>query len=146
MTWTARHKPWADRDIGELKRLWKLGQTTQEIADYLGINKHAASYQAYKLKLGPRPKAQRRAPRVHADRRSTPRTDIDLSAMRPPLPSGPPPRRCQFPHGDVGEPGFHYCGAGVMEGSPYCAAHYLKTHVSTPGASSGLRARAEGLA
>lgn len=42
------------------------------------------------------------------------------------------PKTCQYPHGDVGEPGFHFCGAAVREGSSYCDGHHDLCHEKHP--------------
>jgi GcrA cell cycle regulator len=51
----------------------------------------------------------------------------------------PPPalpkasQTCQFPHGDPGEPGFHFCGAPVARvGGSYCAACERRCYVVPP--------------
>lgn len=36
---------------------------------------------------------------------------------------------CQWPHGNPGEPGFHFCGAGPLPGKPYCAEHAAIAYV-----------------
>lgn len=36
---------------------------------------------------------------------------------------GPRHRTCQFPYGNPGDPGFHFCGAPVEMGRSYCPHH-----------------------
>lgn len=36
---------------------------------------------------------------------------------------------CQWPHGDPGTPGFHFCGATPLPGKPYCVEHAAVAYV-----------------
>lgn len=42
--------------------------------------------------------------------------------------------RCKWPNGDVGVPGFHFCGAPKQDdiGIPYCAYHNSIAHQAAP--------------
>lgn len=39
---------------------------------------------------------------------------------------------CRFPVGDVGQPGFFFCGAVPERGRPYCAGHMARTTATRP--------------
>lgn len=41
---------------------------------------------------------------------------------------GPPPRTCQYPHGDPQDKGFHFCGEPVLEGSSYCPSCHSRCY------------------
>lgn len=38
------------------------------------------------------------------------------------------PKKCQWPHGHPGEKGFHFCGAPVEPGKPYCTPHCQRAY------------------
>lgn len=38
--------------------------------------------------------------------------------------------QCRWPIGEVGAPGFGYCGAPAREGGPYCAHHHARAHTA----------------
>ena len=38
------------------------------------------------------------------------------------------PCDCRWPVGEVGEPGFFFCGAPAMDWSPYCVGHHARAH------------------
>ena len=48
-----------------------------------------------------------------------------LAALRAPV---APVRRCQYPHGHPGAPGFRFCNAPARPGKSYCAEHHKVCH------------------
>jgi len=48
-----------------------------------------------------------------------------LAALRAPI---APTRRCQYPHGHPGKPGFRFCGAPAAAGKSYCSEHHKVCH------------------
>lgn len=63
-----------------------------------------------------------------APARATPRKP----AARRERPAARPVRQgptCQWPNGDPGMPGFHFCGAIPLTGKPYCAEHAAIAYV-----------------
>ena len=98
MTWTAER-------IAELKRLWAAGTPTAEIGRRLGVSKNAVVGKAHRLGLAARPSPIKR-------------NDVTLISV---VVDGDRP--CQWPFGDPSADGFHFCGAPVLVGKPYCPAH-----------------------
>ncbi|MGH9592093.1 MAG: GcrA family cell cycle regulator, partial [Bryobacteraceae bacterium] len=50
---------------------------------------------------------------------------------KPPAPEPfPPAGHCVYPHGDPGEPGFHFCAAAIEEEVvvPYCGEHHRRCY------------------
>lgn len=102
---------WQQHD-GKLCELAAFGATTQEVAAALGVSKNSVISRARRIGV------------------------LWARSPEPPPPKParawdfPPAGRCVFPHGDVTEAGFHFCGGEVVEfGEPYCAEHFLLTHV-----------------
>ena len=98
MTWTAER-------IAELKNLWAAGTPTAEIGRRLGVTKNAVVGKAHRLGVAGRPSPIRR--------RQATVVDIMLDGGRP----------CQWPFSDPGADDFHFCGAPVLVGKPYCPEH-----------------------
>lgn len=44
----------------------------------------------------------------------------------------PPARSCQWPIGELRTPGFHFCGADVRPGKPYCQEHCARAYAAKP--------------
>lgn len=43
---------------------------------------------------------------------------------------------CKYPHGEPTEPGFHYCGHGQKDKSPYCTVHHSRCFAAPTGKSN----------
>lgn len=70
------------------------------------------------------PEAAEAAAEIGAD-------DAPVAAAHP-RPSAPPLSRCQWPEGDPLLPGFHFCGAAVHPGKPYCPDHCAQAYRIKP--------------
>lgn len=96
---------WTKRKTAHLKALREQGKSRQQIADELGISKNAVTGKIYRL-MG----------------------CGSISGMDERQPSAwehvPTPRasECEYPIGDVGTPGFHFCLDRATRGS-YCEKH-----------------------
>ncbi len=98
MTWTAER-------IAELKRLWAAGTPTAEIGRCLGVSKNAVVGKAHRLGLAARPSPIKRS--------EVTLIGVVVDGNRP----------CQWPFGHPGADDFHFCGAPVLVGKPYCPEH-----------------------
>lgn len=67
--------------------------------------------------------AQQRAQEIAQARAEQRRAAAErmLAALRAPV---APTRRCQYPHGHPGAPGFRFCDAPAAAGKSYCAPHH----------------------
>lgn len=124
---------WDDHAVAELRRLWAEGHATRIIGAYFGANKNQIIGKAHRLRLPSRPSPlPNYVPKPPVAR---PQKAVKPVVVAPPPPPPPPPppvpsvRLCQYPHGDPGEPGFHYCGAPVWRGV-YCRACYRRCYHS----------------
>ena len=103
---------WTDTRVAGLRKLWDEGHTASVIAKKLGVvSRDAVIGKAHRLGLASRP-----SPIKHGG---------DQPYASPPY----RPRVCQYPHGNPGEPGFHFCGKPQQPGSSYCPEHHALTHV-----------------
>lgn len=133
MTWTAER-------VAELSRLWESGYSASAIGKMLGVTKNAVVGKAHRMRLESRPSPIRRdrRPRVRMRRRVP-----LLTRSSDGQPSAPVPRPtrwilrrdgkgpgCLWPHGDPGDPDFHFCGATSVEGKPYCPDHCARAYIT----------------
>jgi GcrA cell cycle regulator len=102
---------WTPERVTQLGQLWDEGLSTAEIGRRLGLTKNAVVGKAHRLGLKPRPSPLKAAPKPR-------RTVVDFV--------GP---SCSWPHGHPGEKGFHFCGARVVPGKPYCAEHTAVAYI-----------------
>lgn len=49
--------------------------------------------------------------------------NFKFSSFKPPKALLLRREQCRYPHGDVGEPDFHFCDAERIAGQPYCSQH-----------------------
>jgi len=136
--------PWTEDKVGELKRLWALGYSAQQIAQELaiGVSRNGVIGKVNRLGLARhRPPAPRE--KTEKPRRPIPRRPVfiapkkDPPVLSPPImsePAQPKPRRltilqlqdhhCRWPV--EGPPVFKFCGATRRDGGPYCRYHTNK--------------------
>lgn len=109
---------WTQERVAKLERLWQEGLTTAEIGRALGISKNAVVGKAHRLRLPSR------------------QSPIRREAKPAPVVREGGAGSCQWPIGDPVHPGFHFCGAPVLPGKPYCPQHcamaYTRVSVSEP--------------
>ena len=96
---------WTDERVDELSKLWASGYSASAIGRMLGVSKNAVVGKTHRLGLEARPSPIKRSERKVVE--------IVVDSARP----------CQWPFGDPSADGFHFCGAPVLVGKPYCPAH-----------------------
>lgn len=97
---------WTEAQVSELRKLWSEPHTAAQIGRMLGVSKNAVIGKAYRLGLPPKRGDRQRGPA--------------LVAVSPQVSS---PRACAWPVGDPTSTDFHFCGAPVTAGKPYCSSH-----------------------
>jgi len=105
---------WTAALDARLADLWADGTPAGDIADNLDTTRNAVIGRAHRLGLGP-----------HINRNGTRKPMVDRPVVRQAF-DALGSDGCKWPHGDPGEPGFHFCGVRRQPGRPYCAGH-LKT-------------------
>jgi len=128
------NRGWTLDEEATLRRMW-VDHSSHLVAEALNRPRNSIIGKAHRLglekKAGPgvRKKPRRacgvRKPVVYQDPPSTPLPKPTFRAPEKRLPKGdiPIPKRCQFPHGEPGKSGFHFCGHETVSGGPYCAYH-----------------------
>ncbi len=112
---------WTDEKILELKSLWSEGLTTGEIGKRLGVSKNAVVGKAHRLGLKGRPSPIKRQQKTAAPKKEKRVfTLTDLSSQT-----------CRWPIGDPKHDDFHFCGATVVPGKPYCLEHCTAAYVGS---------------
>lgn len=149
---------WTDARVDRLKELWADGLSSSQIAHELaplgGISRNAVIGKVHRLGLLPR--EERKAHFVPRPRKSKAptrryfqlsRRDVlsDILQNKPAVETNtmtgadiPHAQRksllqltehsCRWPIGEVGTPGFFFCGAVAIEGWPYCASHCARAY------------------
>ena len=112
---------WTDEKILKLKTLWAEGLTTGEIGKQLGVSKNAVVGKAHRLGLKGRPSPIKRQEKAAAPKKEKKVfTLTDLTAQT-----------CRWPIGDPKHDDFHFCGAPVVPGKPYCLEHCMAAYVGS---------------
>ena len=138
------HSPWTEERIDMLRELWAKGLSCSKIAAQLGgTTRNAVIGKAHRLGLESRP-----SPVTFSDgsgrtmRRRVTKAHKEIETVVVPLFDDAPTRRvtpviigsstatCQWPHGNVGEPGFGFCGSASAAGRPYCVKHVKRAYRS----------------
>lgn len=143
---------WTEERVEMLRELWLKGLSGSQIAERIGgCTRNAVIGKAHRVGLPGRPKphafsndpfvSERREER---QRRQEAAKILNLGAEfhgdadhyrsaghQRPLPvTSSIYSSCQWPLGDPGDPGFHFCGGNPVSGRPYCPKHceaaYLK--------------------
>lgn len=94
---------WTETRVERLRSLWSEGLSASQIADHLGgVTRNAVIGKAHRLGLSSRPSPIKRT--------------LPMMAVLG-------ERMCQWPIGNPGETGFHFCGRPAETGRPYCQGH-----------------------
>ena len=103
---------WNEENIAVLRELYAAGKPCRLIAADLGMTKNMVIGKAGRLGL------------------EHPNSTSPVEVYHPPYQEIETPdyKHCQFPTGDVGEAGFHFCGDTAKIGSAYCEEHHTRCH------------------
>lgn len=109
---------WTPESKALLRTEWGKGTKAATIGKMLDVSKSAVLGKVYRLGL----------PKRQTSRRSKPPSPLAAFECAPSQPS----RTCQWPHGEPGKDGFHFCGApSATSGArrhPYCSEHMSKAY------------------
>ncbi len=112
---------WTNDRVEMLRGLWLHGRTASQIAAQLGgVTRNAVIGKAHRMGLSGRPSPIRQ-PMASQPTASRPMPSAPLPPR--PIAVGGGGRTCMWPVGDPKQPDFHFCGAAVEVGRPYCATH-----------------------
>lgn len=144
---------WTDERVELLKKLWAEGLSASQVAKQLGgVTRNAVIGKVHRLGLSGRAtpsrpaRARPQAPRTLVRGRPDPLTaemreeeqqrsqsaqkaeaaHIEERGLEPVQRATVltlTEHTCKWPIGDPGRPGFHFCGRGADQGSPYCTEH-----------------------
>ena len=144
---------WTDEQVTRLGELRKssvsFARATVTLNNEFGTNftrnavigkAHRSGYFGIKPPAPPTPSRPR--PRRTQEWRPRPRRP-PLEVVLAEAPDKPPPgfgctlqeltaETCRWPHGDPIKPGFYFCGAQIVDGFPYCAAHVRAAYLLPP--------------
>lgn len=144
---------WTDERVELLRKLWTEGLSASQIARQIGgVTRNAVIGKVHRLGLSGRATPARvSTARISSQTRlkttdtesvssSYRASDLDTlkEPMSPPQPILSPEERasvlhltehtCKWPIGDPGQRDFHFCGARVRQGSPYCMTHAAQAY------------------
>ena len=144
---------WTNERVELLKKLWADGLSASQVAKQLGgVTRNAVIGKVHRLGLsgratpsrpartrtpGPRTLVRGRPDPLTGEARSEERAARETAEASEPAAHEErmlePSQRatvltltehtCKWPIGDPGRPGFHFCGRGAGNGSPYCTEH-----------------------
>ena len=106
---------WTPERTAALITLWDEGICASEIGRRMGITKNSAIGKVFRLQL-PR---RRPTPPAQSDGENVSRLEWLGTGM------------CSWPLGETNEVGFHFCGAAVVRGKPYCPTHCNLAYLPT---------------
>ncbi len=138
---------WTPDRVDLLRKLATQNLSANDIGYELGVSRNAIIGKCGRMKInlpqarsGARPNGGR--PRAPVPKRRVPWRPTNTAAPKPLQPIAAPPasdaeiplaqRRtfmqltedsCRWPIGDVGDPGFFFCGGPSLTGQPYCTRH-----------------------
>lgn len=142
---------WSDDLIARLEKLWSAGKSAGEIAAILGhVSRNAVIGKVHRLGLTRANHAIAKSPAatkvkqpsrnagavIQHLRRAPPKIKPEPYVVATPVDIAPrmlsvlefTDRTCKYGIGDVGEPGFGFCGHETAPGKPYCPAHCALTY------------------
>lgn len=113
---------WTDERLEKLRKLWDKGLSISAIGEKLGVTRNAIAGKAHRLGLR---------------KRQSPIAKKTVAVKEEPVveePTNLPLRlalrklnwsrsKCAWPTGDPKHTDFSFCGAPIVSGKPYCAAH-----------------------
>lgn len=141
---------WTEGRVDQLKQLWADGWSAKQIAAELGsVTRNAVIGKVHRLGLSGRSKMRDLIKRLRARKRVPMRTvhvvshgtrfgvlesvdpgplaeaaeDLAIPLAQPKTLLELERGDCRWPVGDVGEPGFFFCGAPAAPERPYCKGH-----------------------
>lgn len=142
---------WTDEMVEDLKKMWKKGLTTNEIAKNLGVSKNSIVGKVHRLNLTARPSPIKKkeenvvAPEVASEAAKTEKIIakstsvlINSDSIRKNNISTNPSclklteldnHSCRWPIGDPKDDNFCFCGKKVKSGQTYCEEHSALAYV-----------------
>lgn len=130
---------WTEDRIKMLTRLWAKGFSCSQIANRMGgITKNAVIGKVHRLGLPGRERKINHQPKPKPVKSISGkvRAPVEQREKPLPLPAERAPIRvpvalldleanmCRFPFGEVGKPGFGFCGDSAVPGTSYCPEHH----------------------
>ena len=112
---------WTEERLEKLKALWEQGLSISSIGEELGVTRNAIAGKAHRLKL-----KKRQSP--IAQKKAAPKEEVIEEPTELPLRLALRKlnwsrSKCAWPTGDPKHNDFYFCGAPILTGKPYCAAH-----------------------
>ncbi len=110
-----KYEYWPEERVTKLRKLWKKGYTATEIGKKLGnLSRSSIVGKVKRLNL-----------------EEVSRSSNGVIRLAPYALHGTV-RECQWPIGEPGEKGFHFCSKKVVLGKSYCRKHYDTAYITDP--------------
>ena len=135
---------WTDEMVEGLKKMWKQGLTTNEIAKNLGVSKNSIVGKVHRLNLTARPSPIKKkedeavAETVAVQDKKTVETPAEVKPLNVEKKIGSSAclklteldnHTCRWPIGDPRDDNFCFCGKKVRGGQTYCEEHSAVAYV-----------------
>ena len=118
---------WTDEMVEGLKKMWKQGLTTNEIAKNLGVSKNSIVGKVHRLNLTARPSPIKKKDDETAAEPVVAHDKIGSSACLKLTELDN--HTCRWPIGDPRDDNFCFCGKKVRGGQTYCEEHSAVAYV-----------------
>ncbi len=146
---------WTDEMVENLKKMWKQGLTTNEIAKQLGVSKNSIVGKVHRLNLTARPSPIKKKEETASAKPTVAETSSKIPVNKttqkssPYTETGTKPvsfeksstnsaclklteldnHTCRWPVGDPRDDGFCFCGKKIRSGQTYCEEHAALAYV-----------------
>jgi len=142
---------WTDEMIDGLRKMWKQGLTTNEIAKQLGVSKNSIVGKVHRLNLTARPSPIKKKEDNTPDLPKTAQENADTKTVVKKITINPVEIKttmpaagkdngclkltdldnhtCRWPMGDPRDDNFCFCGKKVRTGQTYCEEHAAIAYV-----------------
>ncbi len=142
---------WTDEMIDGLRKMWKQGLTTNEIAKQLGVSKNSIVGKVHRLNLTARPSPIKKKEDASPDSQKTAQESTDTKTVVKKITINPVEIKttmpaagkdsgclkltdldnhtCRWPMGDPRDDNFCFCGKKVRSGQTYCEEHSAIAYV-----------------
>ena len=105
---------WTEERLADLKKLWAEGLSITQIGLEIGVSRNAVVGKVHRMGL-----PKRQSPIVRSDKPIEPKR----RKLSPLAVADWDRHKCCWPIGDPRSEDFHFCGAKISDGRPYCEEH-----------------------
>ncbi|MGC6536367.1 MAG: GcrA family cell cycle regulator [Candidatus Puniceispirillaceae bacterium] len=120
---------WTEERLVKLRELWDKGLSISAIGEELGVTRNAIAGKAHRLGLPKRqsPISSKKAAATQAVIEEPQELPLRLALRKLNWSRS----KCVWPTGDPKHTDFHFCGAPILAGKPYCPDHCIEAYTTS---------------